>query len=32
MMADELAANPFMRAPDVASLAKLRSQKDVFRG
>ncbi|HTW70457.1 MAG TPA: hydroxyacylglutathione hydrolase [Acetobacteraceae bacterium] len=31
-MADELAANPFMRAPDVSSLAKLRSQKDTFRG
>jgi len=31
-IADELAANPFMRAPDVAGLAKLRSQKDTFRG
>jgi len=31
-MADELAANPFMRAPDIASLARLRSQKDTFRG
>jgi hydroxyacylglutathione hydrolase len=31
-MADELAANPFLRAPDVASFAKLRSGKDNFRG
>jgi hydroxyacylglutathione hydrolase len=31
-MADELAANPFLRAPDVASFAKLRSGKDSFRG
>jgi len=30
-LADELAENPFMRAPDVATLAKLRSQKDSFR-
>jgi hydroxyacylglutathione hydrolase len=27
----ELAENPFMRAPDAASLAKVRSQKDSFR-
>ena len=27
-MADELAANPFLRAPDVATLADLRSRKD----
>ena len=31
-MADELAANPFLRAPDVATFAKLRSGKDTFRG
>jgi hydroxyacylglutathione hydrolase len=31
-MADELAANPFLRAPDVASFAKLRAGKDSFRG
>jgi hypothetical protein len=31
-MADELAANPFLRAPDVATFAKLRSGKDSFRG
>jgi hydroxyacylglutathione hydrolase len=31
-MADELAANPFLRAPDAASFAKLRAQKDNFRG
>jgi hydroxyacylglutathione hydrolase len=30
-MADELAENPFLRAPDVASLASIRSQKDTFR-
>ena len=30
-MADELAANPFLRAPDVASFAKLRAKKDKFR-
>ena len=29
-MADELAANPFLRAPDVATLADLRSRKDKF--
>ena len=29
-MADELAANPFMRAPDVARFAALRAQKDKF--
>jgi len=31
-MADELATNPFLRAPDVASFAKLRARKDTFRG
>jgi hydroxyacylglutathione hydrolase len=31
-MADELAANPFLRAPDVATFARLRSGKDSFRG
>jgi len=31
-MADELAENPFLRAPDVASFAKLRAGKDTFRG
>ncbi len=30
-LADELAENPFLRAPDVATLASLRSQKDNFR-
>jgi hydroxyacylglutathione hydrolase len=29
-LADELAANPFLRAPDVATLADLRSRKDTF--
>ena len=29
-MSDELAANPFLRAPDVATLADLRARKDVF--
>ena len=29
-IADELAANPFMRAPDVATLAALRTRKDKF--
>jgi hydroxyacylglutathione hydrolase len=32
VMSDELAANPFLRAPDAASFAKLRAQKDTFRG
>lgn len=32
MMSDELAANPFLRAPDAASFAKLRAQKDTFKG
>jgi hydroxyacylglutathione hydrolase len=32
LMQDELAANPFLRAPDAASFAKLRSGKDNFRG
>lgn len=31
-LSDELAANPFLRAPDVASFADLRSRKDSFRG
>jgi len=30
-LSDELAENPFLRAPDVATLARLRSQKDTFR-
>jgi hydroxyacylglutathione hydrolase len=30
-LSDELACNPFLRAPDVATLASLRAQKDVFR-
>lgn len=30
-LADELAANPFMRATDAAALATIRSQKDTFR-
>jgi len=30
-LSDELAENPFLRAPDVAALASLRSQKDTFR-
>jgi hydroxyacylglutathione hydrolase len=29
-LSDELAANPFLRAPDVATLADLRSRKDNF--
>jgi hydroxyacylglutathione hydrolase len=29
-LSDELAANPFLRAPDVATLADLRSRKDKF--
>jgi hydroxyacylglutathione hydrolase len=29
-LADELQANPFLRAPDVATLADLRAQKDKF--
>jgi hydroxyacylglutathione hydrolase len=29
-LSDELAANPFLRAPDVASLADLRARKDRF--
>jgi hydroxyacylglutathione hydrolase len=32
VMSDELAANPFLRAADVASFAKLRAAKDSFRG
>lgn len=30
-MAEEIAANPFLRAPDVAALAAVRSQKDTFK-
>jgi len=30
-LGDELAENPFLRAPDVTTLARLRSQKDTFR-
>lgn len=30
-LADELAANPFLRAPDVATLSSLRARKDSFR-
>ena len=30
-MASELAANPFLRAPDVATFADLRAKKDSFR-
>ena len=30
-LGDELAANPFLRAPDVAALAALRAEKDRFR-
>jgi hydroxyacylglutathione hydrolase len=29
-MSNELAENPFLRAPDVATLAKIRAQKDKF--
>jgi hypothetical protein len=29
-MSDELAANPFLRAGDVATLADLRGRKDKF--
>ena len=29
-LGDEMAANPFLRAPDVATLAALRSAKDKF--
>jgi hydroxyacylglutathione hydrolase len=29
-LADELAANPFLRAPDVATLGELRARKDTF--
>lgn len=31
LLGDEFAANPFLRAPDVATLAKLRAAKDNFR-
>ena len=31
-LGDEMAENPFMRAGTVAELAKLRAEKDVFRG
>lgn len=30
-MSSELAANPFLRAPDVATFANLRAKKDTFR-
>jgi hydroxyacylglutathione hydrolase len=30
-IAEERAANPFLRAPDVATLAQIRAAKDVFR-
>ena len=30
LLSDELATNPFLRAPDVATLADLRAQKDKF--
>jgi len=30
-LADELAENPFLRAPDIATLADIRKQKDNFR-
>ncbi len=30
LLGDEMAANPFMRAPDVATLADLRARKDAF--
>ena len=30
-LGDELAENPFLRAPDVPTLARLRSEKDTFR-
>jgi hydroxyacylglutathione hydrolase len=30
-LADELAENPFMRAPDAEALAVIRTQKDSFR-
>ena len=30
LLADELAANPFLRAPDVAAFADLRARKDKF--
>jgi hydroxyacylglutathione hydrolase len=30
-LADELEENPFLRAPDVATLARIRKQKDEFR-
>lgn len=30
LLADELAANPFLRAPDVATFAELRRRKDTF--
>jgi len=30
-MAEELATNPFLRAPDVATLARIRTAKDNFR-
>jgi hydroxyacylglutathione hydrolase len=32
VMSDELAANPFLRAANAASLADVRARKDAFRG
>jgi hypothetical protein len=29
-MSDEMAANPFLRAPDVATFADYRAKKDKF--
>ncbi len=29
-LGDEMAANPFLRAPDVATFARIRAQKDAF--
>jgi len=31
LLGSEMAANPFLRAPDVATLARLRAEKDSFR-
>src|SRR6185312_8717346 len=32
LLSDELAANPFLRASDVATFADIRAKKDSFRG
>ena len=32
LMSEELAANPFLRAPDVATFASIRARKDTFWG